>query len=364
MKYSLRFVSSEKLKEELFNIFNKMYKYSKKSRKIDKFFNPTIKDERLKVFLEKFSFIISFVLLCLSPGDILEYEYYEDDNLINEYEGKIKNNLSILEKEFMVCKEVYKNYIINKDVIYFNNEIFIHNNNDEYSKYEKQLKENDIKIEDKYEIVNNEFYNYCYIEIKNIMQDISENKINISNLLLFLDNCEKFLMKMPFILSTNENKEQLKIYINGFKMIYEYLNALTKKTNIMYSEFGNLIENLCEEFKSFQSIIYNNRKSDKKLIDSDNYSTTKKCELPFDNKFNIKINDEGKQNRINNPFINNEYLGIKIENKSFHSEISFTDLYQNKNDIIPDNGERKEDKFRFINKIQELSLEEKKNYFY
>ena len=359
MKYSLRFESSEKLKEVLFNIFNIMYPFSNKSRKIDKFFNPTIKNERLKVFLEKFSFIISFVLLCLSPGDILEYEYYEDDSLNNENERKFKYNLSILEKQFIVCKDIYKDYISNKDIIYYNNTIFIHNNNDVYSKYEKQLKENDIKIEDKYEIDNNEFCNYCYNEIRNIINDISGNTINISNLLLFLDNCEKFLMKIPFILSKNENQEQLKACINGTKMIYDYLNSLNKANSIMFSEFCKPIEKLFKEFENFLNKIYQNKNSDKKNIGSDNYSTTKKCKLPFDNKFNIKINEERKQNKINKPFINNEYLGIKIENKNFDSEISFIDSYENKSEIF-DYRERKEDKSRFINKIQELSLEEKK----
>ena len=40
------------------------------------------------------------------------------------------------------------------------------------------------------------------------MDDISGNKINISNLLSFIEKCENYLIKMPFILSKKESKDQ------------------------------------------------------------------------------------------------------------------------------------------------------------
>jgi hypothetical protein len=59
------------------------------------------------------------------------------------------------------------------------------------------------------------------------MNDISRNNINISNLLSFIEKCENYLIKMPFILSKKESKDQFETCIKGFNMIYNYLKKIS-----------------------------------------------------------------------------------------------------------------------------------------
>ena len=105
MKYPFRFKTSDKFKQNLFEIFKIMYKYAE-GRKIEKYFEINIKNENIKLFLEKLSYIISFTLLCLSPGELLEYEYKEDyENILNE----IKKNILNEEKKI---QKINLNYIL------------------------------------------------------------------------------------------------------------------------------------------------------------------------------------------------------------------------------------------------------------
>ena len=91
MKYPFRFKTSDKFKQNLFEIFKIMYKYAE-GRKIEKYFEINIKNENIKLFLEKLNYIISFTLLCLSPEELLEYEYKEDyENILNEIKKNILN---------------------------------------------------------------------------------------------------------------------------------------------------------------------------------------------------------------------------------------------------------------------------------
>ena len=78
LKYSFNFRTSNELKEQLFNIFSKIFKCAK-GRKIEKYFDIPIQFQKYKIFLEKLSYIISFILLCISPGELLEYEYLENN---------------------------------------------------------------------------------------------------------------------------------------------------------------------------------------------------------------------------------------------------------------------------------------------
>jgi hypothetical protein len=118
-----------------------MYPLSNKTRKIEKYYNSNIQDENLKIFLNKVSYIFSFVLLCLSSGEIIEYEYIESQ--------ENKNNFSILEEEYKSKFNNSKESIFNKDIIYYNNKILLNDNNNEFSKYEKQVNDNDINVEEK-----------------------------------------------------------------------------------------------------------------------------------------------------------------------------------------------------------------------
>ena len=367
MKYSFKFKTSDKYKQNLLKVFKTIYKYAE-GRKIEKYFEINIENANIKLFLEKLSYIISFTLLCLSPGELLEYEYKEDyENIINDINIEKKNilnkekNLIIndLDKEFNSYFDNYnEDNILDKDIIYYKEKLYIHNENDDFSKYEKQIKENDIKVEQKIEEENNEFSKSCYSEITNIINYITENKIDISNLLLFLENCHKFFMKIPFILSKKENEAQLNDYFSGVQMIIDYINEL-KKMDIMKTKFGDIIENYFNQFDSLNSK-FNNNKNNSIHKDDDNYfEYTKKCELPFDTRLEKGQYNNMENSYVNKRFVDNKYLIKKTNIEHLESETSKMDKYENKKDL--NFKEKTDDKYKIINKIQELSEEDKKS---
>ena len=273
----------------------------------------------------------------------------------------LKKFLKQLNYEYKIYFQNNKEDNIDKDIIFYNNNLILHSENDEFTKYEKQIQENDIKIEEKIEEKSNEFAKSCYNEIKNLVNKITKNDITISNLLLFLENCKKLLMKIPFILSKKENKEQFKECINGYQTIYDYIEALTY-SNIMNSEFGKKIELYFKEFDNFLSKFpyfktYGECHKEKNL----SLEYIQKCELPFDTRCEKNKPKRKKKKKFNNSnFSGNKYLKY-LEKKQIekdNSEIVNTEKYENKKDL--NFKEKEEDKYIIINKIQELTSKEKK----
>ena len=188
LKLSLNYKTSDEFGQYLQNIFNRIYNNS--NRKIKKLFESKIQDEKIKLILDKLFYLFSFVLLIISPGELLEYEYKvdEDFDINKEEEIDIKNTenfkkLKIIYEEYI--KELEKNNISNKELIYYNGNISLHEENDEFSKYEKQINENDIKIDEKTEEESDEFVKTCYDEIIQKINDIYNNNINIYQIYLF-----------------------------------------------------------------------------------------------------------------------------------------------------------------------------------
>ena len=366
LKYSLKFESPDDLKKDLENIFNTIYYYSE--RKIEKFFNSTIQNENLKIILDKLGYILSFILLCLSPGELLDYEYKNDENNENNnmidvvennpnFEARKNELIKDYEFYFKNCKE---DNIYNKEIIYYKDKISIHEGNDEFSQFEKQIKENDINVDEKIEEESTEFSNSCYNEILKIINDISGNKINISNLLLFLDDCKKMLMKIPFILSKKENENQLKTCINGAQLILNYINELTK-TNIIYSKFNDILTKYYEEFNIYLSKFEYFKTNSQNISLSKNISLEyiTKCELPFDNKYEVEHYKNGGINKKNKDFIENKYLIGNAEIEEYNAEILESSKYENKKDL---NFKEAQDRVKIINKvkIEEISEEQRK----
>ena len=241
LKYFLN-KSVDELKKNLQEIFNQIYIYSK--REIKKYFISKIIDEKTLINLDKFSYILSFVHLILSPGELLEYEYNVEKNLIlKDFIGfeNYKKHKTIYDD---YIKSIQKDKILNKELIYYNGKITLHEENDEFSKYENQIRENLIKIEEQNEEINKEgnkeFITLCFNQIKKIISDIDNNNINISNLYSFLDSCKEVLMKYPIIISNKENEDIIKEYVNDINYIKNYLLRLSQ-TNIFNTEFKDII---------------------------------------------------------------------------------------------------------------------------
>ena len=190
--------------------------------------------------------------------------------------------------------------------------------------------------------------------------DILGNKINISNLLLFLENCKKDLMKTPFILSKKENKNEFETCIIDSQMIYDYFKWL-KTTNIMHSKFRGIIDNFFEELENFLSKFpyFHTNKQQYNFVKNDSFENIKNCELPFDSKYEIGPYKEKRERIINNKqFVENKYLIEETEIEMDTSQIIDIDTYESKKDL---NFKESDEKYTIINKVQELSEEEKRN---
>ena len=350
LQYSLNFKTSDELKEKIIQYFKRIYKFS--NRKIQKFFIPNIQNEKLKTVLEKLSYIISFVLLCVSPGEIIEYEYIESQNIpnIDDNDNNINKKISLLEEQFnLYFKDLQNEKIVCKDIIYFNDNIFLHDENDEFSKYEKQIEENNNKIENYLEEEeSDEFSKSCYNDIINIINDIKENKINILYLLFFLEKCKKCLMTMPFFLTKIKDENQLKDYIKGCLIIFNYVKKL-EETNIINTKFGDIIINYMKEFDNFLSKHSYFKSSTISHINSDNNNSKDYQELKTTYNKIKKINRNEKININKNLFSNNLY------SKEYNYETENIKNYESQKDTIYEEKKYK-DKYR-IQIIENLSPE-------
>ena len=167
-------------------------------------------------------------------------------------------------------------------------------------------------------------------------------------------------MKTPFVLSKKENKNEFETCIKGSQMIYDYIKWL-KNTNIMYSKFREIIDNYFEELEIFLSKFpyFHTDKQQNNIVKNDSFEYIKKCELPFDEKQEIGPYDKIRERTIvNKHFIINKYLMERTEIEQDTSEISDIDTYESKKDL---NFKESGEKYTIINKVQELSEEEKKN---
>ena len=359
LKLSLRFKNNDEFKNFLQNSFETMYVHS--NRKIKKLFQTNIQDKIILSNLNNLSYILSFVLLVVYPGELLKYEYENMKENKNEPDIKLEPNYQTLKKKHdKYIEDIKKDKILNKDLIYYNGNLTLHEENDEFSKYERQILENDIVIDNNNEKEEDkEFFNLCHTEIVLIKNDINNNHINISNLISFLEKCEGILPKMPFILSKNINDEKIKNCIDGIMLIQFYLNKLIQMS-IFNNKFGDLIFKYCYEFSYFiDKFLDTNRQ----ISNNIHLDSIKKYDLFSSNIIeNIEFS-ENKRNNLKNDFddiyhINR--LNSKLEMESYNSDLlknnKKSENYENKKDL---NLKIKEDKLKIFNQLK-ISENERK----
>ena len=80
--------------------------------------------------------------------------------------------------------------------------------------------------------------------------------------------------------------------------------------------------------------------------------------MPFDTLLEKGQDNNMENSYVNKSFVENKYLIGKTKIEDLESEISRTDKYENKKDL--NFKEYKDDKIKIVNKIQELSEEDKK----
>ena len=198
-------------------VINNIYKF----RKIDLFFYPDNKiPGHAESFMKNLSYIISFILICLSPLELLPYEYCELKNL--------NDNIKKLNQEFEDCfkKTSDKDKFI-QDIIYYKNKLFLHEPKDIFDQIENDMK--NVKKEPNQNI-NEQIKDIPDFseEINILLNKASNNEINVSNLYKFLKDYKKYLIKFPLIFQKEKNENENNITNNVIEClkVYNYIVSL------------------------------------------------------------------------------------------------------------------------------------------
>ena len=285
-------IKNYSLKENTKDCLNDFIKVFYSYRKIELYFYPNENiPKNLKLFMNNISYIISFISICLSPLDLLEYEYIDRKDL--------NNNISQLNSEFEICfKNVQENEQLTQNIIYYQKKIFLHQENDKFDQLDFDIR--NIKIEQPQNIKKEldelpDFSN----EIASILDKIQKNEINVSNLLKFLNDCKKYIIKIPLIFQQKNN--DLKISsITGCQKIYNYIISL-KESPICKTKFELSIFNYIEEIENFLSQFSCFKTKINKLEQKEAQLTfIERCQIPYDYQKSIEIekNEEAKDKII------------------------------------------------------------------
>ena len=328
MNYILNLNNSVDFKSKLEEIFKQIY--PKSNRKINEYYEINVNNENLREFLKKFNYLISFILLCLSPGELLNNEINIDYG--NEYDYLLEQKLNSYQQEYKYnFNESMKKEKNEQEFIYFNGKIELidsHNSDSDktFEKYENEIQ----KIN--YPSLDNKITNFsfdCSKEIEEILLNIKNNKINVSNLLHNLKKFKKYAFSLPVILS---NEEKVKQYINGAKIIYDYMNLLKESNISKKTKFSDLINKYYKIFGNILSkFLHLNMKEDNTNISLD---FIKQCELPIDLAKDI-IERKNYSIKKDNDFPTNEseYQNYSINYTTRSEEIPRACNISSKNEI-------------------------------
>ena len=299
--YLIKNFSLEKnLKDFLNKVINNIYKY----RKIELYFYPNNKiPGHAKLFVENLSYIMSFILICLSPLELLPYEYCSLKNL--------NDNIDELKQEFENCfqKISIKDTFI-KDIIYYKNKLFLHEPNDIFDQIENDMK--NVKKEPK-QNRNEQMKDIPDFseEINILLHKASNNEINVSNLYKFLKNYKKYLIKFPLIFQKEKNENNIKNNIIECLKVYNYIVSLNNSP-IYKSKFESIISKYNEEFESFlsQFSCFKLKGNKMKFIER-NLSFIEKCSIPYDKSKYEKIEEKKEEKKEKIKDIGEKILSIR-----------------------------------------------------
>ncbi|OUM69791.1 hypothetical protein PIROE2DRAFT_57210 [Piromyces sp. E2] len=307
-------------------------------------------DEDIKQFLKKFSYIISFVDIVVNPGILSKHiiDYINNNSDDNEVSDKTDQYLF---ESFKKCfSNGFEKDNEDSELVYYNNKIYKHTEDDDFEKFSKQIKESfvDNNNYDK-EKINNFIITYKE-KIDDTMKLIIQNKIKISNLYYVLDECIKIVTKIPLILSTIDDNKNLSFCVSNCQKIYDFILNLIRSP-VYKTEFSekiyatyNEIKNILSKYNFFD--LKTNENTNSKKINSKNNSIIKsivQCELPVDNSFENDLVKNDKKQEINNQFANiNNKRNICFNNSQYVSTNSKNyngEYLNNSNNINRDNRE-------------------------
>ena len=283
----------------------------------------------VNLFIKKLLYIISFVSLCISPGELLENEINEI--ILNDKEEENENELykknkeldEQFEKNIKSNIKAGKNDIYNEDFIFFNGEIYTNEKKDIFEKFEIEIKN---KTEEKFNNETNEQYFEISEETENeIINKIKNNEINCFNLLIYLKRFEKYIISLPYIFS----KEKRRITcISNIQIIYDFMLVLIESNIYKETDFQKHIINYFNEFKYLLSDFSCFNISELKKIDNFEFNFVQKCKLPSDDRRSISDLDYIKENK---ELINLENtISSPLEQKNFEEPIENYDDNKNR----------------------------------
>lgn len=301
----------EQTKKELNDIYKKIYC----EREINPYFIPDYSlNENAKIFLDKFAYIISFVSLCVSPGELLENEIVE--KAIDENKDELENKESILEQHFQKyikngIKTNDKDDTYDEDFIYYEGEIHPNDKKNIFIDYENEINK---KVNEKFNYETNEQYFECSPEMENdIINKITNNEINCCNLLIYLKRFEKYIISIPFIFSKEERRKDC---ITNSQKIYDFMCLLIKSNIYKETEFREIIQNYFDEFEYLLSNFSCFNVSNPKKDDNFEFNFVEKCKLPSDTNGSI-IDDFDEINLNEKEIINENKITSPLEQKSY-----------------------------------------------
>eukprot|EP00833_Pecoramyces_ruminatium_P015996 jgi/Orpsp1_1/1190028/evm.model.d7180000076217.2 len=354
--------------------------------------NNNINNNDIIQFLKKLSYIISFVDIVINPGIL-------NKTIINYINSNTNNEISSINDKdlFDSFKNCFNNGLEkdkeDSELIYYDNKIYIHTEDDDFEKYNKQIE--NLKIDnssyDKMKI--SDFIQTYKDDIQNIMNKITNNEINISNLFNTLDECLGIVSKIPLILSTITEKNDIIYCVSNCQKIYDFMlilknspifnTAFSEKINTLFDE----IHNILSKFEFFDLKLNKSNKS--YIANTDNNDIMKtiiQCILPSDNTYEndllerkkkqenynqfIDINRKShfdnqqyvsrrystdKSEPINNTNVNNDNYSIIDENKKNIHKIEYATVLTSK--------EREEIKIPFLNDFKEQEKDNNINMF-
>jgi len=320
IKYSKEY-TTKILKEKLMRCLGIMYK---RKILIPYFEVNQNLEANMKQFLEKLSYIISFVDIVVNPGIINNQiiNYINNTKYNNETQNKLDKINKELVDDFERC---FRNKIgIDKessDLIYYDNNIFKYRSNDIFEKLSNQIKDS-IKQYDNNNYNKEKISDFIQTykeEIKDTLYKITNDDVNISNLLNILDKCVGIIIKFPLIFSTNENEEDLNYCISKCQNIFYFINNLLhspiNKTDFserIYSSY-NEVKNILSNYPFFDLRTNELRTKDKKY---NKIKSVIQCELPSDNSYeNILLENKNTQEN-GNQLISDYYNSTTYSNTS------------------------------------------------
>jgi len=267
----------------------------------------------IKIFMEKLSYIIGFVDIVVNPGVM------RDDYILDYINSSSNGEVSISSKSDNDLTDNFKKCFENglekdkenSELIYFNNKIYKHTKDDDFDKFNEQIENSKIDNQNYNKIKISDFIETYKNEIQYNIEKIIKNEVNITNLFNILDECTGIVAKIPLMLSTITEDEDLTYCVSNCQKIYDFICILVESP-IYKTEFSekiistfNEIQNVLMKFEFFDLNVKETKKSKSDPKTNSTMKSIVQCEIPFDNTYDNNLLKNKKSQENYNQFVDN-----------------------------------------------------------